>query len=327
MTWQLATGYIFFLVLMMWFAFAVMNYATHRRFWAHRRYELLLVKIPLGNEVRPFATDHKLSEIGATAELFERLAGYHITFAVEAAVHHIGEEIHFYIHIPKQRKKEIVRDIQMIFSGAEVLPGDYDVWMEGSEIEIAHLRLAKPFLVPLSSGVQATRDPFAEVLRQISQMKIVGEGVALQWVIKPLAPNRREEYVEAIESLRGGRARSFKFLDEGFLATPETIEVLTEKLDSPLFTANCRILVAHANKSEAKRIIRDIGNAFARASSGMLYNELYSVPAKKPSRSLSMFTHRALDVKEEMVLNAQELASVFHFPTRHSAIPKAHRKL
>jgi hypothetical protein len=57
----------------------------------------------------------------------------------------------------------------------------------------------------------------------------------------------------------------------------------------------------------------------------MLYNELYLVPAKKPRRSLAMFSARAFDEKEEMVLSAQEIASIFHYPTKHSPIPKAHR--
>lgn len=326
MTWQLATGYIFFLVLVLWFAFTIANHATHRRFWARRKFELLLVRIPLGNEVQPFAVHHKLSEIGATAELFERLAGYHMTFAVEAAVHHIGEEIHFYIYVPKVQKKEVVRDITKLFPGAEVVPGDYDIWMEGSEIEVAYVRQSKPFLVPLSSAVAPSRDVFADVLRRLSQMRVIGEGVALQWVIKPFAANRRSECVQAIESLKTGGARSFKLIDDGFLVTRQTIEVLEEKLNSPLYSVNCRIVVAHANRAESKRILGKIEEALGGASTGMLYNELYLVPAKKPARALAMFTHRAFELKEEMVLNAQELASVFHFPNRHSIIPKAHRK-
>lgn len=325
MTWQLASGYIFFLVLFLWFTFAVMNYATHRRFWSHRRYELLLLIVPLGSEVHPFATNHKLSEIGATVELLERFAKYQMTFAFEAAVHHVGEEIHFYIYAPKRHKKEIVRDVESLFPGAKVQTGDYDVWMEGSEVEIAHVRQAKPFLVPLSTASAPARDSFAEMLRRLSELKVLGEGVALQWVMKPLTPPARKEFVELIETLKAGRARSFRLLDEGFLVTPQTISVLEEKLVSPLFKVNCRVVIAHARKDEAKRLMRNIGEAFAKASKGMLYNELYLVPAKKPRRSLAMFSRRLFDEKEEMVLNAQEIATVFHFPTRHSAMPKVHR--
>lgn len=325
MTWQLAIGYIFFLVLVLWFAFAVMNYATHRRFWAHRRYELLLMTVPLGSEVHPFATNHKLSEIGATVELLERFAKYHMTFALEAAVHHVGEEIHFYIYAPKRHKKEIIRDVESLFPGAKVQTGDYDIWMEGSEVEIAHVRQAKPFLVPLSTASIPAKDSFADILRRLSHLKVLGEGVALQWVIKPIHPETRKEFVELIKALKNGQAHSFRLLDEGFLATPQTIGVLEEKLESPLFKANCRIVIAHARKDEAKRLMRSIGEAFEGASRGMLYNELYLVPAKKPSRSLTMFSGRTFDEKEEMVLNAQEIAHIFHYPTRHSAVPKAHR--
>lgn len=325
MTWQLELGYIFFLVLVLWFMFSVMNYATHRRFWSHRRFELLLIIVPLGNEVQPFAANHKLSEIGATVELLERFAKYKTTFAFEAAVHHVGEEIHFYIYAPRRHKKEIVHDVQAIFPGSKVEPGDYDVWMEGSELEIAHVRQSKPFMVPLSLAVAPMRDTFSEILRQLSHLRVLGEGVALQWVIKPLSPSMKQECVALVSSLAKGTARSFKLLDEGFLATPQTIGLLEEKLVSPLYSVNCRIVIAHARREEAKRLLRTIGEAFARASKGMLYNELYLVPAKKVSRSLSMFTYRAFDQKEEMVLNAQEIAGLFHFPTRHSNVPKAHR--
>lgn len=325
MTWQLALGYIFFLVLVLWFAFTIMNYATHRRFWARHRYELLLIRVPQGSEVQPFGATHTLSEMGATAELIERLAGYHITFALEAAVHHVGEEIHFYIYIPKAKKREIVAHIQSIFSGAEVEAGDYDVWMEGGAVEVAYIHQAKPFLVPLSSAAKPTRDVFADVLRRFSQMKVIGEGAAIQWIIRPFSPKRRNECVRTIAALRGGSARSFRLIDEGFLVTPQTIEILEEKLESPLYSVNCRIAIAHADKAEAKRIMKSIGEALAGASTGMLYNELYVAPAKKADRALALFTRRSFDEKEEMVLSARELSNIFHFPTRHSASPKAHR--
>ncbi|MDO8601630.1 MAG: hypothetical protein Q7R62_00650 [bacterium] len=323
MTWQLSVGYIFFLVLVLWFAFVIMNHATHRRFWNHRRYELLLITVPLGSEVQPFAAKHKLSEIGATAEFFQRLANYQITFAVEAAVHHVGEEIHFYIYAPKKYKKEIVQDVESLFPGAKVKTGDYDIWMEGSEIEISHVRQSKPFLVPLSSAVVPTPDTFTEILRRLSQIRVIGEGVALQWIIKPLSSSIKKQCVELVSSLKSGTARSFKLLDEGFLVTPQTIGVLEEKLTSQLYSVNCRLIVAHASRDEAKRLLRDIGEAFSRASSGMLYNELYLVPAKKPNRSLAMFINRTFDEKEEMILNAQEIAGLFHFPTRRGAGLKA----
>ncbi len=325
MTWQLATGYIFFLVLALWFAFSVMNYAVHRRFWKYRRYELLLIAVPLGSEVQPFATSHHLSEIGKTVELLERLHNHRIKFSFEAAVHHVGEEIHFYIYAPKKLKKKVVRDVESLFPGAKVEAGDYDVWTSGSEIEIAHVRQSKPSVIPLSCAVRPTHDAFRAVLRRLSHMRVLGEGVAVQWIIKPLSPSTKKQYVELVNSLKTGAAHSFKLLDEGFLVTPQTIGVLEEKLVSPLYSVNARIVIAHARKNEAKRLMRDLGSALGEASTGMLYNELYLVPAKKPRQSLAMFTQRAFDQKEEMVLNAQEIASIFHFPTRHSLVPKVYR--
>lgn len=325
MTWQLTLGYIFFLVLVLWFAFVIANYATHKRFWTHRRYQLLLVVVPLGSEVQPFAAKHTLSEMGATVELLESVAAHHMPFALEAAVHHVGEEIHFYLYIPRRYKNEIVRDAKRIFPGARVVSDDYDPWMEGGEVEVMSLRQAKPALVPLKGAVSPAHDAFATVLRKMSHLKVLGEGAVIQFVIRPLSSVRRTEYVRAIQSLKTGAARSFKTLDEGFLATPETISVLESKLDSPLFAVNGRVLVAHQNKSEAKRIAKELGGSFEGVGAVGIYNEVYAVSAAKPARTVAYFSRRAFDEKEEMILNAQELATLFHLPTRHSSNPKTHR--
>lgn len=325
MTWQLATGYIFFLILTLWFAFAVANYALHRRFYFHQRYELLLIRVPLGSEVHPFATEHRLSELGATTELLERLWAYRVPFSFEAVVHQVGEEIHFYIHVPKRIKASVIEDVHRSFPDAHIASGDYDLWSFESHIEIASIHQAKPALVPLRSATEPSPDVFARVLRVLAQMKVVGEGAAIQLVMSPLSAKRRNEYATTIAGLKSGNATSFKVLDEGFLVTPKTVSVLDEKLDSPLFSVNGRIVIAHTNSQEAKRIVREIGDALHMLSGGMLYNELFLTPPRNKTRVLGLFSRRVIDPKEEMVLNAQEITSFFHFPTRHLGHPKTHR--
>lgn len=325
MTWELTLGYIFFLVLVLWFAFAVMNHATHRRFRSHQHYELLLVEVPLGSEVQPFAASHTLSELGATVQLLESVAGYHMPFALEAAVHHVGEEIHFYLYIPRRHKREIVSDVERIFPKAKIVSDDYDPWMEGGAVEIMKLHQAKPAVVPLRGAVRPERDMFAEVLRIMSHLKVIGESAVIQFVVRPLAPHRRKEYANAIAALKSGTARSFKIIDEGFLATPETLSLLESKLDSPLLSVNGRVLVAHHDKSEAKRIAKSLSGSFEEKRGVGLYNEIYATPAVKPNQALAEFSRRAFNEKDEMVLSAQELATLFHFPTRHASNPKTYR--
>ncbi len=319
MTWQLSIGYIFFLVLALWFVFVIANYATHRRFFGRQRNELLLITIPLGSEVQPSAAQHTLSEIGATAELLQRLSRYHITFAFEAAVHHVGEEIHFYLYIPKRFKKEIVRDIENIFSNAKITPSDYDIWMEGGSVQAAVIKQSKPYLVPLKAASAPTSDVFAGMLRRLSNLKIMGEGAAIQWVMRPLAEKTKNEMVELLSQLKSGAATSFKHLHEGFLVTPQTIEVLEEKITSPLYTVSARVVVAHTRADEAKRLLRELEESFTIPGSSMLYNELYFAKPTKPIRTLALFSRRVIDPKESMVLNNQEIAAMFHFPTRHAS--------
>lgn len=325
MTWQLATGYIFFLILALWFAFAVANYALHRRFYFHQRYELLLIRVPLGSEVHPFATEHRLSELGATTELLERLWAYRAPFSFEAVVHQVGEEIHFYIHIQKRLKTSVIEDVRRSFPDAHIESGDYDIWSFDSHVEIATIRQAKPSLVPLRSISTPSIDVFARVLRVLAQMKVVGEGAAIQLAMRPLSAKRRHEYATTIADLKSGKATSFKVLDEGFLITPQTVSVLDEKLDSPLFSVNGRVVIAHASSQEAKRIVREIDEALRMVSGGMLYNELYVAPPRNRARALGLFSRRGIDLKEEIVLSAQEITSFFHFPTRHLGHPKTHR--
>src|SRR3989338_7366791 len=81
---------------------------------------LFLVKIPK----EPFAAgqaekDFKL-DINRFEELLGGLSSLKKPFTFEVAVPHIGEEIHFYIAVPKKMSEVAVKQVQGLWNGASV---------------------------------------------------------------------------------------------------------------------------------------------------------------------------------------------------------------
>jgi hypothetical protein len=294
-----------------------------------RRWVRLLVIIPQG--IAMPLTEHRPHEIALSVDLYKRLHEHGIDFTLETAVHAIGEEIHFYICTRAASTPLTTRLIESLWHASYVTPVDeYDLWSAGMTNEngrwaIGHLTQDRPYCIPLKTSQKGKFEPFSGILRHLSELETVGEAAAIQWVVRPADPRLMHDAAKHLERFGRGEYHPSRHVHEEFILTPATIKTLEEKIRSPLFVVNAR-LVAATTTGNAHRILRDLASHFVAGSmTSTNHNSFKLVEAKHPEKALEAFFARRFEPAQEMVLTAEEIATYFHLPGASTALPKSKR--
>lgn len=300
---------------------------------------LFLVRIP-------FAAEQKKSEeeIGKFEEFLSGFASSGGSPTLEIAVPHVGEEIHFYISIPRVSAPGAIKQIQGIWGGASVepAPDDYNIFSPHGSVSGAYLLQKENFALPLRTYKEIGQDSFSAILGGFAKIQEIGEGAALQLIISPAAKNSKKQldgYLKAVkkgealkevfgkESLFGGGAlkeivapakpeeKKEKTVDEAAVAA------LNLKLSKPLFKVNARILASAPTPKQSDSILDGILAGLEQFASPER-NEFKAVKVKSPQKLAHNFIFREFEDRQAMVLNAEEIAGIYHFPISSTQTPK-----
>ena len=196
-----------------------------------RKHSLLLLKFPKGE--RNFSAEGGPAlgwkdEIRLSENFFDLLGGFNNPVVLEAAVHHVGEEIHFYLVGDGKTLDFVGRQIQKIWPGVQLDEvDDYDVFNPQGFNEGAYLKLAHELSLPIRTYEQAGADTFAPILAVLAKLEEVGEGAALQLVFKPASQAIRRKITNK------------------------------EKIAKPLFRVNLRLAASASSSYRVKEIFEN----------------------------------------------------------------------
>ncbi len=311
------------------------------------RMELFLVKLPMQSKE---GKDLK-KEVALFEQLVGNLATFKKPFVFEAAVPHVGEEICFYVSVPARVGEALTRQVHALWGGAEVekVP-DYNIFNATGTTAGAYLDLARRFLLPIRTYQEIDADTFQPILGGLAKIKELGEGGAVQVVISPKAPKRvRREVESTVMVLKKGwklkdalqRSITFGQVVEAFdpRATDRKIKEMKEppmapkaiedlaikaierKASKPLFEVNIRILASAPNNFQTEDILNSLSAGFAQFGA-VEYNEFKLIKARNVHDVVHKFSYREFDPFRAMIMNSEEVASIFHFPTPFTDVPR-----
>src|SRR3989338_1864935 len=135
--------------------------------------------------------------IGVMEQLYSLFSNFHTTewqrffygepyVALELAVHHKGEEIHFYVGAPRAYSRIVEKQILGLYPTAEVTAvKDYNIFNPRGAATGSWARLRRHPLLPLRTYEKLEADPLGEILTAMSKLQEEGEGAALQLLIRP----------------------------------------------------------------------------------------------------------------------------------------------
>lgn len=308
---------------------------------------LLLVRIPRNLKQMGTGEAQKdvKTEINRFEQLISNLSSLNHPFVFEVAVPHVGEEIHFYVAVPKKALEVATKQVQSIWNGASVDPvhDDYNIFNPSGAVAAAQLSLNEDFSIPIRTYVELEADSFSSILGALSKVNEIGEGAALQIVAQP-APKSSKNYIHSrlLQLKRGLKLEDvthhgfpIRFSDvrntfdtkaverekENRVVDDEAVKMLTAKMMKPLFSVNVRIVASAPSPFQANDILDAMAAGFEQFAAPSR-NALRVTRPRNPEKIVSAFIYRTFDASHAMTLSSEEIASFYHFPTSATETPR-----
>ncbi|GIW66680.1 MAG: hypothetical protein KatS3mg095_0578 [Candidatus Parcubacteria bacterium] len=281
---------------------------------------------------------------------------------LEIATPHYGEEIFFYAAVPKNDLDFFRKTVTGFWLGSEIsiVIEDYNIFNPDGVSLGSVVSLKSHNYLPIKTYKQislANIDPLDAFLSAFVKLGKEGEGLAYQIVLSPVSSSENKKIFDIIKKLREGKhlnevlANNFgKFFKEigkslgELFSKPEekkakeqeektkpkpleenAIKNLEEKASKPLFRVNIRLVISTNDQFSADKILSSLEAAFHQFINPGL-NEFIIKRYKKNNlkRLLYEFSFRIFNKKEAILLNSEEIASIFHFPISYTKNPIIH---
>ncbi len=300
---------------------------------------LFLVRLPLASK----EGKDPLKEIQLGEQFLSSLASFGKPCVFEVAVPSVGEEIHFYVAVSSGLREPLERQIHAFWPEADVAPAeDYNIFNPAGAVSAVSLKQKDNPFIPVRTYQETGADTFQGMLGGLSKINQVGEGGILQYIVRPASPEIKKSIQSALHALREGKnpkevlgkssfGGEFKKIFAGNKKKDETpkpvildevlIKALEAKLSKPLFEANVRVVSSAPSQMQSDTILDGITAGFSQFSAPNR-NEFVLVRQKNINTFIRAFSFRSFSSDQSMLLTSEELASVFHFPTPFTNVPR-----
>ena len=310
---------------------------------------LFLVKIPRTSQA-PAGSAGNSEHADFKAELvhFEQLLGSLASIkkpiVFELAVPHVGEEIHFYLGVPKRSAETAAKQIQGLWSGAsvELVQDDFNIFNANGATAAAIIAQKENSALPIKTYAELGVDSFESIIGSFSKINEVGEGAALQMIVMPALSDMKKAVQSYITMLKKGEPAKKVFgkgisvsasdvvevfnpktkdeKKEEQVVDDEAIKALQAKIAKPLFRVNVRLVASAGSPFQADDILDGLSAGFNQFSSPMR-NEFKIIKQRNPKNLINQFIYRLFDAGSAMTLSAEEIASFYHFPIASTETP------
>jgi len=307
---------------------------------------ILKVFPPKNNEKTPLATEQMFAALhGIFREdtLFQEQVGF------ELAAH--DKFIHFYVYVPRHLKEFVEGQIYAQYPSVEITQvEDYSrTPLIGQSLVGGELVLTKDDFYPIKTFPNFTVDPLSGITGVLGSLGN-NEQLWIQFVIKPIPESWQEEGIEYIAAKREGVKpttnvfiRILSALSGGLIALIQgtgsggvdgaasddgggeeesnqrlsapaeaAVKGIEEKITKLGFATKVRVMAAAADPYSARSKIEAITGAFKQFNTTNM-NGFRSDVIQEDTSLLNAYREREF-YDEGVVLNTEELASLYHLP-------------
>jgi len=268
-----------------------------------------------------------------------------------------GLDISFYVAVPKYLESVFEKYVQGVYPNAVVdkAPQDYTIFEPQGATAGAYLKLSESSLFPISTYQTLEKDPLASVTNNLSKIS-PNEGGAVQVLIRPLSQlNLRKKGEKALKKMREGKSarvaviqaykdpvmEEFESMSKVLFAKDEKsreadaalkdkeqsmdqkgYDAIQNKIQKQPFETNIRIIASAQTEGRAEEILNQLTSAFSQFSLSAINSlDAKEVYKKELQKLIYDYSFRNFNKKQSCILNLEELASVYHFPTQYIETP------
>jgi hypothetical protein len=326
-------------------------------------YSLLLIEFPRPITLQQAQTEPRIKiieELTAFENFLANLSKIKSPVIFEIAVPHYGEEIYFYIAVPKKEIDFLRKTVLGFWPGAEIslVKEDYNIFNPTGFSLASVVKLKSHSYLPIRSYkelAQSNVDPLDSFLSAFNKLSKEGEGLAWQIILTPVPASENKKILGIVKKLREGEKLSdvlsksiftdiLKVLEEAFIPKKEetkkkeeeektkpkpveeiAIKNLEFKASKPLFRLNIRLVASSNDEISADQILSALESPFHQFTNPG-FNEFYYFRPRGSylKKVFYQFAFRLFDRRQSFLLNTEEITSFFHFPTSYIKNPIIH---
>ncbi|MFA6322634.1 MAG: type IV secretion system DNA-binding domain-containing protein [Candidatus Buchananbacteria bacterium] len=252
--------------------------------------------------------------------------------------------IHFYIGVPEYLHDYMEHQILAQYPDADMQEvQDYNIFSPQGEIAGCYLKFTRSFLFPLKTYKTQDTDPLNSLTNSLSKIE-KNDGAAIQIIARSahkrwhrpgmrigVEMNKGKTLTEAInlsktfsfyKIMRFFEVKSQEQKDQTRYKQPrqltpmeqELIKGIENKTSKAGLDCNLRVITSAANKEKATFYLEAIANSFSQYNYYQYGNSLRMFKDSS-ARFINDFIHRNYREKQKAILNTEELATIYHFPT------------
>jgi hypothetical protein len=275
------------------------------------------------------------------------MAGRHDHYALEIVAHE--GLISFYVTVPNYFRDYMEQHIHAQYPRAQIEEVEsYNIFQPNSVIAATTLRFKKPYIFPIRTYKKLEIDPLNSLTNVLSKIDR-SEGAVIQYIVRSAKldwhnwgarvareMHRGKNLREAL-GRRGVMGIVFEVFRTFFPKKKTTLEQerpyqlspreeeiaksLEEKTGKAGMDVNIRILVSGTTQPTVQAHLRDIIDSFSQYSLYEYGNGFARKDPWKKDKLIKDYIYRNYDPRARLVLNAEEMASLFHFPLPTTETP------
>ncbi len=297
-----------------------------------------------------------VSSMKDTRGIFQKIVYGMPAITFEIANSSKSDEIVFYMSIPKKFRESIEKQVHSFFPNAVLEKSeDYNIFSPGSVTETAILKLKKSHSLPIRTYENMEVDPFNSITNAMSKLETATEGAAIQLVLRPAGTQWRAHGRHIAQEMQQGKRLAdvdqsmalkvgfgilnaasgaisgakkdpdpFKNDPKSVQLTPEEQEVvksIENKASKTGYRANIRLLASAASAERAQMILAQMENAFSQYENGDI--NCFQIKKRVNKKEVAYnYIFRNFVEEESIILNNEEIASIFHLPISTTETPK-----
>lgn len=306
--------------------FAVVGYLGFV-FYKHRKREsrsldsvLLEIAVPRDNEVKIDAAEQMFASLysikrGGWKQRFDTQDV--ISFEVVAK----HEDIRFFVWCPRKQKDNVEKQIHGAYNDAEIREvEETNIFSEEGKVAYAALQLRADNYNPIKIFKDMATDPLSAITSTMAKLG-AGEAISLQVLISPAENDWKKfgkGYLSRTKKSEADPERASYKVDA------KTMEAIDNKISKPGFETSIRIVSVAPTNEIAKNNLTGVRSAFEQFSGEL--NGFKSRKIRNKGAFVIDFLYRYHAMfnfwkNKKMVLNSEELATIFHFPNKQITTP------
>jgi hypothetical protein len=282
---------------------------------------------------------------------------FYLSFEIATPID--SKEIFFYVSVPKKFQSIIEKQINSFYQDAEIKRvDDYNIFVPNGGSAASYMTLKKRHIFPIKTYQQLETDPLLNITNVFSKIPN-GEGAALQVIIKPIGNVWQKASKDAIKLMQKGKGFESGHVESSFVMkaikeftsiisvsnsktdeqkkqeelqinlTPEqeeTIKAVETKSTKIGFETNVRLIASAQTKEKARILLKELENSFSQFNAPNLNSfkitETFLNKVGFLNKTIYNFIFRNFEKSRKIILNTEELASIFHFPIATTETPQ-----